>query len=219
MRNKIVTNSKGEDIAIMDDEGKLAMRRLHEPADPVPNDIRNLVDGFYMGLSDTEYLLFEKYYAAINWDVPEIVLDTQCDPSEDDDIDSIVDKWYPKHDAFGKPLDTDKRYFAVAYSEAFGYCTYHYDYSRQTHCFELYFADEPQTAIAPDMINHPSHYTTGGIECIDAMIASQGVEAVTAYCTCNAFKYIWRHKHKNGSEDLRKARWYITKALALMEEE
>lgn len=73
---------------------------------------------------------------------------------------------------------------------------------------------EPSTA-APDNVNHPSHYETNGIECIDAMKATQGVDAVRDFCICNAFKYIWRHKHKNGAEDIKKAVWYLTKWLEL----
>ena len=39
-----------------------------------------------------------------------------------------------------------------------------------------------------------------------------GKEAVIDFCLCNAFKYIWRWKNKNGEEDLEKARWYLHKA-------
>lgn len=70
-------------------------------------------------------------------------------------------------------------------------------------------------ATAPDSVNHPSHYETNGIECIDAMTAAQGVDAVQDFCICNAFKYIWRHKHKNGAEDIKKAVWYLNKWLEL----
>lgn len=66
-----------------------------------------------------------------------------------------------------------------------------------------------------DKVNHPSHYETNGIECFDAMTASQGVEAVKNFCACNAFKYIWRYSHKNGIEDLKKANWYINKRIEL----
>jgi hypothetical protein len=73
---------------------------------------------------------------------------------------------------------------------------------------------EPSTT-APDSVNHPSHYETNGVECIDAMEAAQGADAVQDFCICNAFKYIWRHKHKNGAEDIKKAVWYLTKWLEL----
>ncbi len=65
-----------------------------------------------------------------------------------------------------------------------------------------------------DVINHPSHYTAGRIECIDAIKSAvcelKGVEAV---CTGNAIKYLWRWKQKNGVEDLKKAIWYINKLI------
>lgn len=66
-----------------------------------------------------------------------------------------------------------------------------------------------------DNVNHPNHYCDGGIECIDAMIAAMGTDAVKDFCVCNAFKYLFRHKRKNGIEDLQKARWYITKYIEL----
>jgi len=36
-------------------------------------------------------------------------------------------------------------------------------------------------------------------------------------CTANAIKYLWRWKEKNGAEDLRKAQWYITKLLTVIQ--
>lgn len=68
-----------------------------------------------------------------------------------------------------------------------------------------------------DQVNHPDHYTQGAFECIDAMLDTQGVEAVQNYCICNAFKYIWRHNAKNNDQDIRKAKWYIDKYLELSE--
>lgn len=66
-----------------------------------------------------------------------------------------------------------------------------------------------------DIINHPAHYTQGGIECIDAMVSAFGAEAVKSYCKINAFKYVWRTDHKNGREDIEKAVWYLKKYLEL----
>ena len=63
-----------------------------------------------------------------------------------------------------------------------------------------------------DMVNHPPHYTQGGIECIDAIkAATEGLDGFEGNCTGNAIKYLWRWKHKNGVEDLKKAHWYIKK--------
>ena len=68
--------------------------------------------------------------------------------------------------------------------------------------------------IMADMVNHPSHYTQGGIECIDALEAAtinlKGIEAV---CTANAIKYLWRWKEKGGIEDLEKSKWYIDRLI------
>lgn len=69
-----------------------------------------------------------------------------------------------------------------------------------------------------DMVNHPSHYTQGGIECIDALkaatVSKTGIEAV---CTANAIKYLWRYEEKNGIEDVKKARWYIDRLIEELE--
>lgn len=71
----------------------------------------------------------------------------------------------------------------------------------------------------PDPVNRPAHYTSGGIECIDAMQAAFGAEAVKDFCLCNAFKYLWRHRSKNGVEDLKKCRWYLNRMIREMEVE
>ena len=68
---------------------------------------------------------------------------------------------------------------------------------------------------AGDNINHPSHYTQGKIECIDAIEEStKGLLGIAAVCVANVIKYIWRYKFKNGIEDLKKARWYLDKLIA-----
>lgn len=68
---------------------------------------------------------------------------------------------------------------------------------------------------AGDNVNHPSHYTQGKIECIDAIEEStKGLLGIAAVCVANVIKYIWRYKFKNGIEDLKKARWYLDKLIA-----
>ena len=65
-----------------------------------------------------------------------------------------------------------------------------------------------------DNVNHPSHYTQGGIECIEALeAATVNMKGIEAVCTANAIKYLWRWKEKNGKEDLKKAIWYIKKLI------
>ena len=66
-----------------------------------------------------------------------------------------------------------------------------------------------------DMVNHPSHYTQGGIECIDAIkAATVGKTGIEAVCVANVIKYLWRYEEKNGLEDVKKARWYLERLLA-----
>lgn len=60
-------------------------------------------------------------------------------------------------------------------------------------------------------VTHPSHYTQGNIQCIDAMESAFGKEAVATWCKLNAFKYIWREQHKNRLQDIDKAIWYLNK--------
>ena len=66
-----------------------------------------------------------------------------------------------------------------------------------------------------DNVNHPGHYHTGQFECIGVMVEVFGVEYVMDFCICNAFKYLYRTKRKNGVEDVRKAAWYLNKYLEL----
>ena len=71
----------------------------------------------------------------------------------------------------------------------------------------------------PDMVNHPQHYTQGGIECIDALkAATVGKRGIEAVCVANVIKYLWRYEKKNGIEDIRKAKFYIERLLKELEE-
>lgn len=64
-----------------------------------------------------------------------------------------------------------------------------------------------------DSVNHPSHYENScSLECIEVMEAMFGTERLVTFCFMNAFKYLWRYKNKNGSEDIKKAQWYLDKA-------
>lgn len=68
-----------------------------------------------------------------------------------------------------------------------------------------------------DNIN-PDHYKNQtSLECIEAMEIIFGCDAVIDFCMCNAWKYIWRWKNKNGKEDLEKADWYLTRAYEMID--
>lgn len=69
--------------------------------------------------------------------------------------------------------------------------------------------------IDSDVIEHPSHYTNGGMECIDEMVAIFGKTAVRHFCICNVWKYRYRAINKNGEEDLKKSDWYLKKYIEL----
>jgi hypothetical protein len=63
-----------------------------------------------------------------------------------------------------------------------------------------------------DMVNHPPHYTQGGIETIDFIEAKK-----LSYNLGNVVKYITRADHKgNRKQDLEKARWYLDREIAHM---
>lgn len=71
-----------------------------------------------------------------------------------------------------------------------------------------------------DAVNHPEHYTQGGIECIDALkAATTGLKGIEAVCTANAIKYLFRWKHKNGIEDIRKCIWYCERLIKELSDE
>ena len=70
-----------------------------------------------------------------------------------------------------------------------------------------------------DNVNHPKHYTQGGIECIDALkAATVGKTGIEAVCVANVIKYLFRYENKNGLEDVKKAQWYINRLIQELEE-
>jgi hypothetical protein len=65
------------------------------------------------------------------------------------------------------------------------------------------------TIVEVDPVNHPAHYTAGGIETIDFIEAKR-----LGYNLGNVVKYITRSGLKgNQLEDLRKAQWYLTREI------
>jgi hypothetical protein len=62
-------------------------------------------------------------------------------------------------------------------------------------------------------VNHPAHYTRGGVEVIDAIEAWE-----LGFRLGNAVKYIARAGHKGDAlEDLKKGRWYLDREIAALE--
>lgn len=71
-----------------------------------------------------------------------------------------------------------------------------------------------EAAKKSDLVNHPDHYTKGGIECIDAISAAvHDLPGREAWLVAQVIKYVWRYKWKNGVEDLKKARFYLDRLI------
>ena len=65
-----------------------------------------------------------------------------------------------------------------------------------------------------DPVNHPSHYGTGGMECIDWIEKKLTHEEMHGYLKGNILKYLYRYEDKeNPLQDLQKARWYLERLI------
>lgn len=62
-------------------------------------------------------------------------------------------------------------------------------------------------------VDSPSHYNSGKIEVID-FIEDQNLGFIDG----NVIKYVCRFRHKNGLEDLKKAKWYLERLISNMEQ-
>ena len=70
---------------------------------------------------------------------------------------------------------------------------------------------------AGDPVNHPSHYTAGGVECIDAITAAlcKYEDPVDAWLAGQVIKYLWRAPLKGKyKEDIEKAQFYLNRLVA-----
>tara|TARA_A100000171_G_scaffold33126_1_gene31515 strand:- start:590 stop:883 length:294 start_codon:yes stop_codon:yes gene_type:complete len=77
--------------------------------------------------------------------------------------------------------------------------------------------DAKEAYAGVDMVNSPPHYNEAGIECIDAISAALG-DGYEYYLQGNIMKYLWRYRYKNGTEDLKKASWYLDKLITEVED-
>ena len=69
-----------------------------------------------------------------------------------------------------------------------------------------------------DNVTHPSHYTQGKVECLDAIeSAVTGLTGIDAVYTAQCIKYLWRWNLKNGLEDLLKALFYLKRLIERVE--
>ena len=70
-----------------------------------------------------------------------------------------------------------------------------------------------------DLVNNPSHYTSGGIETIDYMEAKSTSEEFCGHLRLTALKYLSRTGLKDDAlQDLKKAQWYLNKLISYLDE-
>ena len=71
------------------------------------------------------------------------------------------------------------------------------------------------------MVTHPPHYQTkNGLEAIDVIDAfTADLKGYEATHTANILRYVLRWKNKNGLQDLKKAKWYLTRLINKLEKE
>lgn len=69
-----------------------------------------------------------------------------------------------------------------------------------------------------DPVNHPAHYNSGSVECIDAIEASMTVEEFVGYLRGQMIKYVWRAGKKDDArQDIEKALWYGRRLSGLLD--
>ena len=90
-----------------------------------------------------------------------------------------------------------------------------YDFSKS---FQQEQNDMIEKLTPNDNVNHPAHYTKGGVECIQAIEASMTSEAFRGYLKACAIKYLWRYEQKGWIESLEKARFYIDRLIRHLNE-
>lgn len=69
-----------------------------------------------------------------------------------------------------------------------------------------------------DLIENQIHYTVNGVQPIQIMKANMTKEEYRGFLEGNILKYPLRYKHKNGLEDLKKAKTYLTWLIEDIEE-
>ena len=74
--------------------------------------------------------------------------------------------------------------------------------------------------VKDDPVNHPTHYTSGGIECLDAIAASMTAPEYEGFLKGQIMKYVWRYRLKGKPvEDLKKAAFYLDRLIQAAEKD
>lgn len=71
-----------------------------------------------------------------------------------------------------------------------------------------------------DAVERPSHYTSGPVECLDAIASALGREGFVAFLRGQVIKYNWRLGRKDDpAQDAGKARFYAAKLEEVLSDE
>jgi len=80
------------------------------------------------------------------------------------------------------------------------------------------YEETPTLTGVVDKVNHPEHYTKGGIESIDYMKSNMTTVGFCGFLEGSVKKYLHRFRYKGKPiEDLKKARWYLDRLIEEME--
>lgn len=103
----------------------------------------------------------------------------------------------------------------IAVCVEFAECNYLFPISRNA----LKICSKSEPCTQSDAVNHPSHYTAGKVETIEYIEGVLGKEHFYNYCLGNVIKYVSRAKLKGKElEDYKKAQWYLSKAIDVLED-
>ncbi|MBL0992189.1 MAG: DUF3310 domain-containing protein [Escherichia coli] len=111
--------------------------------------------------------------------------------------------WWTKGKEYKVVLDVFPESLVIKDNE--GTSWYDYEINESKHKFKL--KEETETT---DLIDNQSHYKNQGIEPIELMRANFSNEEFAGFLQGNVLKYMLRYKDKNGVEDLKKAKTYLT---------
>ena len=129
-------------------------------------------------------------------------------------LDIRAQEWAKKNTWFGK--DQEKTAFALRIHEKLirkGVDPKSAEYYKKVDASVRYFDMRKKPEVKEDIVNHPPHYTVGGIEVID-FIEAKGL----GYNLGNVVKYVSRADSKDDAlQDLQKARWYLNREIGRME--
>lgn len=125
-----------------------------------------------------------------------------------------IDHWLWAYD---EPTEEGNNHVVMTKTEAISAQRKLHSYTTDEEAFEdwksVHWAYPIDGEQSEDLVNSPPHYRAGAIECIDAIRAALTPEEWRGYIKGNVIKYVWRERHKGGTESLRKAAWYLDRLI------